>query len=166
MHLKKSIILILLLLAGLKPVLGQDGQEWKNYRIFQVNAERPHASFMSYRTKEEALKYSYLPSPDYQLLSGNWWFKWSYNPAQSPEGFFAKDYKMTGWKTIPVPSDWQLQGYGEAYYTNTIYPFTATFPKPLTRLAAISALLWLTRNGRANASCYILRALTRRFMFG
>jgi beta-galactosidase len=127
MNKKCFIVIILLLTIGLN-VFGQDNLEWKNYRIFQVNAEHPHASFMSYKTKEEALKYTYLPSSGYQLLSGDWQFKWSSNPSERPSDFFRVNYKTTGWKTIPVPADWQLQGFDEAYYTNVSYPFSAVFP--------------------------------------
>jgi len=71
---KIAVILSLLLANGLNIGFAQDNQEWKNFRIFQVNAEYPHASFMSYKTKEEALKYVYLPASGYQLLSGDWRF--------------------------------------------------------------------------------------------
>ena len=109
-------------------VMAQDSSAWKDYKIFQVNAEQPHASFMVYNTKEEALKRGYLPSPSYQLLSGDWLFKWSRNPSERPVDFYKPDFNTSGWKTIPVPADWQLQGYDEAYYTNISYPFTAKFP--------------------------------------
>jgi beta-galactosidase len=125
---KYFIISILLFTVGLNAVFGQDNQEWKNYKVFQVNAEQPHASFMSYKTREEALKFAYLPASGYQLLSGNWLFKWSRNPSERPVDFFQKNFNTSGWKTIPVPADWQLQGYDEAYYTNVSYPFTAIFP--------------------------------------
>ncbi len=122
------IILILVSIIGLNVVFGQDNQEWKNYKIFQVNAEQPHASFTSYKTKDEALKQAYLPVSGYQLLSGNWLFKWSRNPSERPVNFFRKDFDTHDWKTMPVPADWQLHGYDEAYYTNISYPFSATFP--------------------------------------
>ena len=125
---KIAVILSLLLANGLNIGFAQDNQEWKNFRIFQVNAEYPHASFMSYKTKEEALKYVYLPASGYQLLSGDWRFNWSRNPSEKPANFFKEDFNTDGWKTIHVPADWQLEGYDEAYYTNTIYPFNATFP--------------------------------------
>jgi beta-galactosidase len=101
--------------------------EWNNVDVFQVNSEAPRVSFMTYGQREAALKYDYLPS-EYQLLSGNWSFKWSYNPSQRPADFYKEDFDISGWKSIPVPSDWQMQGFDEAYYTNTAYPFNAKFP--------------------------------------
>jgi beta-galactosidase len=117
-----------LLFAILNNCFGQDNQEWKDYKIFQVNAEQPRTSFMVYKTKDEALKYTYLPTSSYQLLSGNWNFKWSRNPSERPAGFYHTDFNTSNWKTIQVPADWQLEGYDEAYYTNSSYPFTAKFP--------------------------------------
>jgi beta-galactosidase len=128
MYKKYFYSLILFLIASVKSAVGQDGQEWKNYSIFQVNAERPRASFMNYKTPNEALEYTYLPTSGYQLLSGNWLFKWSRNPSERPSTFFKTDFNTSNWKNIPVPADWQLQGYDEAYYTNIKYPFIAEFP--------------------------------------
>ena len=122
------IILILLSIICLDAAFGQSNLEWKNYKVFQVNAQRPHASFMSYKTPEDALKYTSLPASAYQLLSGEWRFRWSRNPSERPVNFFQENFDTNNWKTIAVPADWQLSGYDEAYYTNISYPFTAKFP--------------------------------------
>lgn len=107
---------------------GQDSSEWKSYKIFQINAEQPRSSFMVYKSVKEALNYSYLPHTSYQLLSGVWHFNWSRNPAGRPMDFYKKNFSVANWKMITVPADWQMQGYDEAYYTNSSYPFSATFP--------------------------------------
>jgi len=125
---KYLIFLSLLSTIAFNSAFCQDNQEWKNYKIFQVNAEHPHAYFMNYKTVQEALKYSYLPASGYQLLSGDWRFKWSRNPSERPLYFYQENFNTTDWKTIPVPADWQLHGYDEAYYTNITYPFNAVFP--------------------------------------
>ncbi|MFD1257830.1 glycoside hydrolase family 2 TIM barrel-domain containing protein [Mucilaginibacter terrae] len=109
-------------------LFAQNGQEWKDYSVLQVNAELPRASFMVYKNKHAALQNQYLPTSSYQSLNGKWRFKWSRNPSQKPNAFFENDYNVTGWKFITVPSDWQMQGYDEAYYTNSIYPYSAKFP--------------------------------------
>lgn len=106
----------------------QPKSEWQDHQVFQKNAEQPRATFTMYTDKEEALQYAYLPSPSYKSLSGLWYFRWSKNPADRPVDFFATNYDISKWSQIPVPSDWQLQGYDEAYYTNSAYPFAAQFP--------------------------------------
>ena len=35
---------------------------------------------------------------------------------------------MSGWPDIPVPSDWELQGFGIPIYTNIVYPFPKNPP--------------------------------------
>lgn len=104
-------------------------QEWKDYRIFQVNAQAPRASFTSYKSLADAILKTQLPWSSYQLLSGKWQFKWSFNPALRPVKFFEENFDSKLWDMIDVPSDWQLKGYDEAYYTNIIYPFKAVFPQ-------------------------------------
>jgi len=102
--------------------------EWNNVNVFQVNNVAPRASFMTYGIREQAMKYTYLPTDNFQLLNGNWSFKWSYNPSQRPVDFYNENFDISNWKLITVPSDWQMQGFDEAYYTNTAYPFNAKFP--------------------------------------
>ena len=48
--------------------------------------------------------------------------------ALAPAGFYKVEYNSSSWKTIPVPSCWEMQGYGYPIYTNTIYPFPARPP--------------------------------------
>ena len=36
---------------------------------------------------------------------------------------FSADYDVSRWDDIPVPSNWELSGYGKPVYTNILYPF-------------------------------------------
>ncbi len=54
-------------------------------------------------------------------LNGQWRFKFY------PEDELVEE-DITGWDTIPVPSCWQLQGYGEPNYTNVSYPYPVDMP--------------------------------------
>jgi beta-galactosidase len=56
-------------------------------------------------------------------LNGDWAFRLSPSPAAAPD-----DLDPAGWDTIPVPSHWQLQGYGRPAYTNVVYPFPVEPP--------------------------------------
>lgn len=38
------------------------------------------------------------------------------------------DYESIDWKTIPVPSNWELKGFGQPIYTNITYPFKPVDP--------------------------------------
>ncbi|MFG0289455.1 MAG: glycoside hydrolase family 2 TIM barrel-domain containing protein, partial [Rhodopirellula sp. JB044] len=62
-------------------------------------------------------------------LNGDWKFNWSKDPSERPQDFFQNDFDVSGWDDIPVPSNWQLQGYGVPLYTNMKYPFHVDPPR-------------------------------------
>ncbi|MFT3785126.1 MAG: glycoside hydrolase family 2 TIM barrel-domain containing protein [Tepidisphaeraceae bacterium] len=53
-------------------------------------------------------------------------------PEDRPVDFYKPDFDVSQWKTIPVPSNWQLQGYGHAIMVNFQYPFVAKPPFVMT----------------------------------
>ncbi|HEV3497135.1 MAG TPA: glycoside hydrolase family 2 TIM barrel-domain containing protein, partial [Actinomycetes bacterium] len=60
-------------------------------------------------------------------LSGSWRFRLSPR-ADADLGFADPGFDDSGWATIPVPSHWQLHGYGAPAYTNVVYPFPVDPP--------------------------------------
>ena len=60
-------------------------------------------------------------------LSGDWRFRLSPR-AGADEGFTDPGFDDGGWATLPVPSHWQLHGYGAPAYTNVLYPFPVDPP--------------------------------------
>ena len=61
-------------------------------------------------------------------LNGEWDFLYLCAPEFSPEGFFEKTFTTKEWNTIPVPSCWQMQGYGQMHYTDVWYLFPVNPP--------------------------------------
>src|SRR4051812_45417061 len=59
-------------------------------------------------------------------LDGIWQFRYA-ERAGTPDGDGPDD--GTGWNALPVPSHWQLHGYGAPAYTNTRYPFPVDPPR-------------------------------------
>ena len=57
-------------------------------------------------------------------LNGEWFFNWSKSPEQRPKEFYKNEYSLDNWNKIPVPSNWQLHGYGLPIYTNIKYTFS------------------------------------------
>ena len=51
----------------------------------------------------------------YTILNGQWDFRYY-------EADFQEEEEITQWDSIPVPSCWQLFGYGTPHYTNVRYP--------------------------------------------
>ena len=54
---------------------------------------------------------------------------WSERPILRPADFYKTAFDDSSWKTIPVPSNWQLHGYGTPIYTNVEYPHPNVAPK-------------------------------------
>ena len=64
------------------------------------------------------------PSSDlYQSLNGMWKFYWVKEPSERPLEFYKVDYDVSHWNELPVPSNWEMYGYGTPIYTNVNYPF-------------------------------------------
>ena len=102
--------------------------DWENQAVFRINKEAPHATSMPFPTKDGASTKARLESPWCQMLNGNWKFYHTGNPSGKPAGFEAPAFDDSAWKEIPVPSNWQMQGYGAPLYTNVIYPFARNPP--------------------------------------
>ena len=96
---------------------------WNNLNVLQENREDPRATSVAYPDAKSALSFDESNTPWRQSLNGNWKFKWSFNPAQRPKDFYQLTYDVSEWDTIPVPSNWQMHGYGYPIYTNSKYPF-------------------------------------------
>ncbi len=98
--------------------------EWQDQSVLHINTVAPHSTLAvhsEYKAAAESL--SAARSERMFLLNGNWKFNWSAGPDQRPVDFYQVDYDDTSWHTIPVPSCWQIEGYGTPLYSNTRYPF-------------------------------------------
>lgn len=62
-------------------------------------------------------------------LNGPWHFHWSANPQDRPMDFYSESFDVSQWDTIPVPSNWQMHGYGVPIYTSSQYPFKVDPPR-------------------------------------
>jgi beta-galactosidase len=60
-------------------------------------------------------------------LNGDWAFRLSPR-ADGAADFVDLDFDDAGWDRLPVPSHWQLHGYGAPAYTNVRYPFPVDPP--------------------------------------
>jgi beta-galactosidase len=97
-----------------------------------INKEPAHASLMPYANLKEALAARRQASSFCKSLNGMWKFNWVPHPAQRPVDFYRPDFDVSGWKEIPVPSNWQLLGYGTPYYRNNGYTFQRDWPHVLS----------------------------------
>ncbi|WP_079791989.1 glycoside hydrolase family 2 TIM barrel-domain containing protein [Salmonella enterica] len=99
-------------------------RDWENPAVTSLNRLAAHPSFASWRDADEALKDS--GSPSLRQLNGLWQFSYFTSPEHIPENWIKEDLPDS--RGIPVPSNWQMQGYDEPIYTNVIYPIPVTPP--------------------------------------
>ncbi|HUM34437.1 MAG TPA: glycoside hydrolase family 2 TIM barrel-domain containing protein, partial [Candidatus Saccharicenans sp.] len=104
--------------------------DWENPRVFSINAELPHATFVPFPELSQALQLKANNSPWYKSLNGLWKFNWVPKPADIPANFWLPDYDDSRWKEIEVPSNWEIQGYGIPIYVNSDYEFSPENPQP------------------------------------
>ena len=112
----RFLIIILMTACGFLAVYTQDtfqSREWENPKIFKINTEKPHATFIPYHDINGLI--GQKPSPYFQSLNGKWKFNWVQKPADRPINFFSDDFDVSSWKEIDVPSNWEFQGYGDVY---------------------------------------------------
>ena len=103
---------------------------WEDETRFAENKEPGHATYIPYASEEEMTKdteYYYTPwmeihSSTYLSLNGHWAFHFVPDPSKRPKDFYKEDYDLTGWDTIPVPSNWEMQGYDRPIYANVEFP--------------------------------------------
>ena len=99
----------------------QPHPDWENPQMIGRNKEAPRATAIPFVDAASALARDSSASPWHESLNGDWNFHWSPNPALRPKDFFHTDFDVGSWKTIPVPANWQLHGYGYPIYTNIRY---------------------------------------------
>ena len=102
--------------------------EIENPEIIGINKEPAHATLMPYANLTEALIAKRHASTFCRSLNGMWKFNWVSWPQMRPVDFYKPTFDVTSWKEIPVPSNWQVLGYGTPYYRNLGYIIRKDFP--------------------------------------
>lgn len=102
--------------------------DWENPAVIGINKLPARATSISFASIESAKTISYQASDRYQSLDGSWKFYWTPTVDKSPSDFYKRDFDARNWKEIPVPSNWELQGYGTPIYSNVKYPFAPVDP--------------------------------------
>ena len=109
---------------------------WEDETIFAENKEVGVATYIPYTSEQELVadKVRYqtpwtAPQTERFLsLNGTWKFHFVSEPSQRPLDFWKEGYDVSGWDTIPVPSNWEMQGYDKPIYCNVEYPHANTPP--------------------------------------
>jgi beta-galactosidase len=85
----------------------------ENLTIFEENQEEGRAYF--------------IPAES-QSLNGNWKFFWKDTPKNLPDKFYEPAFNDKKWATIAVPSNWEMQGFGDKLFRNMSLTFKPNPP--------------------------------------
>lgn len=132
----KIVLLLLFFVHIFTQLLGQSNSvaeapvpvEIEDPELLGINKEPAHATLMVYGNLQEAINANRHASSFCKSLNGPWKFNYVIRPELRPLDFYLPSYDVSGWKEIPVPSNWQVIGYGTPYYRNFGYVFQKDFP--------------------------------------
>ena len=85
----------------------------ENTSVFEEGQEEGHAFYIP----EKSLS-----------LNGEWKFCFGNTPEEISSVFFLPNYNVKCWSTITVPSNWEMQGFGDKMFRNVHAPFKANPP--------------------------------------
>jgi beta-galactosidase len=124
------LILFLILMSGARQtrVYADETNDWENPQMIGQNKEPANCTLIPYAALGKAINGVREESVFYKTLNGNWRFHWVSKPSDRPLEFYRPDYDISEWDEIPVPSNWQMYGYGRPIYLNVRYPFKKNPP--------------------------------------
>jgi beta-galactosidase len=117
------------LAAQQKPFLTDIYSYLENTAVFETNQVEGHVPVYPYSSTPDALKDNRLKTAFMLSLNGRWKFHYSDTPEGTPLNFFEAGYNDSKWDTIHVPSNWEMQGFGDPIFRNVSAPFKVDPPK-------------------------------------
>ena len=125
---RRATILVVALLLGGCDATPDKLPEWRDPEVIGVNRQPARAFFIPFESVALARRGDASRSAYYQSLDGDWSFSWAARPADRIAGFQDPAFDVSSWARIPVPSNWERQGYGKPHYVNVDYVFPADEP--------------------------------------
>ena len=116
---KLSLTLICLIAAiGLQAQAQTEAElnAWNDVSVYEINRLYPRTNVIPVGEQWS------------QCLNGDWKFLWVDSPSKAPSDFYKEGYDASDWKTIKVPTNWELNGYGTPIYVNVDNEFRPNEP--------------------------------------
>ena len=105
---------------------GPEGDAWEIPQITELNRDKSRATAYSFATEKDALLGNRDKTPRLLSLNGLWDFNFAIKPADAPKDFYKS--RVSGWKQLAVPSNWEMNGYDLPIYKSAKYPFRPVNP--------------------------------------
>ena len=134
MTIKRALLLLLFFYSGIIPPFFSLAEEshttpaWKTPAVNGLDRLPARATLDSFPDETSAQSAPRETSPWFRSLCGDWKFAWVDRPAKAIAQFQETDFDDSTWDTLPVPSNWEMHGFGTPIYTNITYPFPAKPP--------------------------------------
>jgi beta-galactosidase len=122
------ILLASLLIISLCSIAQQKQNLHGDHTKFEINKEPARANFFPFENQQLAAIGKMENSQYFKCLNGLWNFYFVSNPADRPMDFYQPSLKDENWDLIPVPANWEIQGYDYPIYLDERYPFNAQWP--------------------------------------
>ncbi|MGB5436603.1 MAG: glycoside hydrolase family 2 TIM barrel-domain containing protein [Maribacter sp.] len=97
-----------------------------NHQIFEKNKLPPRATYFGLESFKKEKKED---SRRFSSLNGTWKFHFVKDPKKRPATFQNIDYDDADWDLIPVPANWEVEGYDYPIYLDERYPFDTQWPQ-------------------------------------
>jgi beta-galactosidase len=101
---------------------------WNNVEVIRENTESPRSHFVPLVDRAGANGGNTGGNEYFRTLNGEWKFHYSESPSERPKDFYRKGFDDSEWSSIPVPSNWERQGFGYPIYVNVPYAFEIDEP--------------------------------------
>lgn len=139
-HIMKEKIFTLILLLSYCLLSAQQFTEYQDPYTFEINRLYPRATEISGISRDINPQHSPYNSENHLCLNGDWKFHYVEHATQRISDFHLPNFDDSQWNTIPVPANWELNGYGVPVYVNTYNEFSdKELPKVPTEGNAIGS---------------------------
>lgn len=101
--------------------------EWLDPNVNAVKRLPMRPSFYPYTNAKAAEIGDPAKDSNYLSLHGDWKFNWVKDADQRPKDFYKTDLDDTNWDIMPIPGNWEMNGYGDPIYINTGYAWRGHF---------------------------------------
>jgi beta-galactosidase len=100
-------------------------EPWEDPLVSGINRDPSRATAYSFSNVADALNGNRNQSR-VMSLNGEWDFFFALKPDDAPKDFYKT--RVSGWKKIEVPSNWEMKGYDKPIYKSAVYPFRPVNP--------------------------------------
>ena len=111
---RRTMLTAFALCMGLGALCAETHHDWEDNHVLQINREPARAYFIPYGQQQGDRQIS---------LNGTWRFRWTKTPEERIKDFYRTDFNDSRWKTLAVPANWEVNGYGTPIYISAGYPF-------------------------------------------